>query len=334
MTGAMRAWPVVALVVLTSGCAHPGSSSARDARTRDREREQAAQPTLSTCGTAIDWRADPSLAGEEDAASQIPSPAVTAIYSGRALRVAEAVGIVDELDELHSLPPSVGASGELVEKRQTIIERLELAKADISAAAVTADCEQGRADILRDSLKDRETARTRALTIASLGVGALTSVAAGAWALSDGDASTGPAAVGIAGGALGAVLGALALTTSGSRVHLSHPRNQLRDLWINPARSAIFAPSVWHFLTHGREHEPTVRDQMTSRWMNNGMLGRDDETRAHRIALFFGDGGDYDLDELRARSDMLDELQAEVDLMNQELELLLRQFSRTGARRR
>lgn len=62
----------------------------------------------------------------------------------------------------------------------TIIERLELAKADISAAAVTADCEQGRADILRDSLTDRETARTRALTIASLGVGALTSVAAGA----------------------------------------------------------------------------------------------------------------------------------------------------------
>ncbi len=60
---------------------------------------------------------------------------------------------------------------------------------------------------------------------------------------------------------------------------------------------------------------------------------RDDETRAHRIALFFADGGDYDLDELRARSDMLDELQAEVVLMNQELELLLRQFSRTAVRR-
>jgi hypothetical protein len=329
----MRSWLVMALLGLGSGCAQAGSSSARAPGGRDGQRDSAPQPTLSTCGTAIDWRADPALAGEDDAASQIPSPAVAAIYSSRALRVAEAMGIVDELDELHALPASVGASGERVEKRQRIIERLELAKADISAAAVTADCEQGRADILRDSLKDRENARTRALTIASLGVGALTSVAAGAWALADGDASRGPAAVGIAGGALGAVLGALALTTSGSRVHLSHTRNQLRDLWTNPARSAVFAPSVWHFLTHRREREPTVREQMTSRWLTNGMLGRDDETRAHRIALFFGDGGDYDLDELRARSDMLDELQAEVDLMNQELELLLRQFSRAVVRR-
>ncbi len=286
-------------------------------------------PTLSTCGTAIDWLSDPSLAGEDDAQSQIPSPAVKAAYSPRALRVAEAIGVVDELNDL------VGSSGtELVAKRQALLERLDLAKADISAAAVAADCEQGRADLLRDSLKDHETSRTRALTIASLGVGALTSVAAGAWSLSNGDASRGPAAVGIAGGALGAVLGALALTTSGSRVHLAHPRNQLRDLWTNPERSSLFSPSVWHFLSKRRasldpdSQKPTPREQMTARWKTNGMLGRDEETRAHRTALFFGDGGDYDLDELRDRADMLDEVQAEVDLMNQELALLLRQLSR------
>jgi hypothetical protein len=56
------------------------------------------------------------------------------------------------------------------------------------------------------------------------------------------------------------------------------------------------------------------------RWERYGQLERSDSRRSReQQELLFGDGGRYDADALHLRADMLNELQASVRLINQDL---------------
>ena len=67
------------------------------------------------------------------------------------------------------------------------------------------------------------------------------------------------------------------------------------------------------------------------RWRQDGRLGEaGSEQETRRIALFFGDGGSYSIEDLRDRAAMLELLKADVNLMSQDLERLMEEIILQG----
>jgi hypothetical protein len=153
------------------------------------------------------------------------------------------------------------------------------------------------------------------------------SIVSGALGLA-GAASTASNATDVAGGVFSSVFGGTALFAH-SEHDFRHQRNLLKEVWDNPVESALFSPAIWRFL-HSRHQDgqDTLRTEVVRAWRQEGRLGEPasaDERR--RIALFFGSGGTYGSTELRARASMLETLEATIQLMNEELELFLREIT-------
>src|SRR5690606_8233450 len=94
-----------------------------------------------------------------------------------------------------------------------------------------------------------------------------------------------------------------------------HPRNLLADLWNGPSTSTVYPPLVWAYLTRPEfptTGGPSIRANVVRRWRELGNPGSD-------AATLFGPGGVYDADALRARAGMLDQVRAEVMLLDQEV---------------
>jgi hypothetical protein len=73
--------------------------------------------------------------------------------------------------------------------------------------------------------------------------------------------------------------------------------------------------------------QQTLRELLIIRWREEGRLGKTgSEMEERRIQLFFGDGGTYSVDELRARAAMLDLLKTDISLMHQGLTRLIREL--------
>ena len=86
---------------------------------------------------------------------------------------------------------------------------------------------------------------------------------------------------------------------------------------------------MWRFLTRqgkAKLEGHTYRDELIKSWKQEGELGEPgSDVEQKRIALLFGDGGVYELQDLRARASMLKLLGGMVELMHQDLEMLIKQ---------
>jgi hypothetical protein len=79
--------------------------------------------------------------------------------------------------------------------------------------------------------------------------------------------------------------------------------------------------------------ENSVAHNTRLRWQRYGELVAPASKEGQRQqALLFGSGGQYSADELTVRADMLNELQASVRLMNQDLQGLLLSLAHTTER--
>ena len=87
---------------------------------------------------------------------------------------------------------------------------------------------------------------------------------------------------------------------------------------------------MWYYLNTRLMDDPaqqTLREHLIVRWREEGRLGKaGSEMERRRIELFFGDGGTYDIEELRARAAMLDLLETDISLMHQGLNRLIREL--------
>ncbi len=101
-------------------------------------------------------------------------------------------------------------------------------------------------------------------------------------------------------------------------------------MWERPARSDLFPPSVWRFLTKRPDGNPdraTVAEVAVAEWRAGELLGREGpEAERTRVALLFGAGGAYTVEELEARDAMLDLLEASIALMSRDLRMLLEEL--------
>lgn len=225
----------------------------------------------------------------------------------RVERIAALLGLRDALATTRAGEPAP------VEARLRALDRIVLARIAIASIAAELDCEGERAEQAAAYLEGREDRTQRVLTIASIVTGAATGVASAV--LSSTEASS-RAEIGVAigGGAVGAGLGLASLWVHPT-MDYRHPRNLLAEVWTGPRASSVYPPIVWAYLTH--PEFPTtggssIRENVLRRWRDFGALDGD-------TTILFGAGGTYDHEALRARAGMLDQVRAEVSLLDQEV---------------
>ncbi|MGO4291682.1 hypothetical protein [Chitinophaga sp. RAB17] len=210
---------------------------------------------------------------------------------------------------------SVGGSMSRAEIRSQIHHRLLLATMEIAGVAAELDCEGERADQLARYLDNFNSKRNTRLTVASIIVGAITTIATVA-IKNDGPQN----AVAITGGLLSAGLGAMTINAARKKMTLTHERNVLHDIWYTPDTSAIYPSFTWYILTEkhfSNSGQFSLAVSIRKRWEKydlGGPLSTSDEQ------LFFGSGGTYKADNLHTRASMLNELQSTVRSVNQDLQ--------------
>lgn len=247
-------------------------------------------------------------------------------YSQKDLLLAHAAGITDAIRALDSLQRLPDASQQLrqLALQQHIQLKLMLLSTQISSVAAELDCEGERADQMATYLSARVARRTNLLTISSIAVGAIAGIFTAA---SNNDQAN--KVVGISGGAISAGLGVMALFSS-RKVIFQHPRNLLRDVWLQSAVANDYPQAVWFILREkhfSNSQDFSISHNIRQRWITFGYV-KDGTPDAD--VPFFGSGGHYNEDDLRTRANMLNELQSSVKLISQDLQILLLKISHTA----
>ncbi len=192
--------------------------------------------------------------------------------------------------------------------------RLLLVSTELNSFSAELDCEGERADQLASYLDERADNRNDLLTVASITVGALTTILSVAIP-SDATQKT----VGLVGGLLSGGLGGSSLL-KGRKVHFDHPRNVLTDVWHMPQKSDIYTPFIWYMLNEksfSNEHKQGIIHSIHDRWLT---LEFDGEEKGNKQELLFGKGGKYKANDLHSRADLLNQLQSSIRSLNQDLQ--------------
>lgn len=252
-------------------------------------------------------------------------------FSSETLEIAETIGAIDLVAQIPALEGEMdqnieGSAIRLLRVRQQLSDRIVMAILDVARTAAEADCEEERADQLADRLQEIRDKKIRYRTLIAIVGDALVGVMAGGLGLALQETASEASA--IFGGVVATTFGFAAAFTGGEH-DFRHARNILKEVWEGPAQSTLIPVSVWRFLNRplgdDSEHR-SFRETLISQWQEDGRLGkRGSDTEQRRLALFFGEGGIYEIEDLRSRASMLDLLEADVNLMSEHLQLLMRE---------
>lgn len=277
------------------------------------------------CEPAIRYEYDSTFLPKPDIEKiLLADTSLTRRYSTHDLLLANATGILPLLQKLIGLEKSSQPEVQLESVRihQQILNRLLLASTQIAGLAAELDCEGERADQVATYLNQRDTKRIRRLTILSVVIGAITTVAT-ALIQSD-DASK---VIGIGGGVVSAGFGGLAALSSNRVVQFAHQRNLLTDIWNQSTQSSIYPPMVWYVLNEkqfSNSSQQSISHNIRQRWQDYVVNGASSE----QLQMLFGPGGNYQADDLHSRANMLNQLQSSVRSINQDLQSLVLTLSR------
>jgi len=201
--------------------------------------------------------------------------------------------------------------------KQKITDRLILTGIEINALASELDCNGERINKLADYIDDINNKKTKNLTVASVTLGALTTVAT--VLIKNNNASN---IVGVSGGLLSAGLGALTISPKGKKIDLKLQRNLLANIWYNDNTNEAYPASVWTIINEkqfSNSGENDLQESIKNRWIQYNFDGKTDPKTQK---LFFDDGGTYTADDLHSRANMLNELQATIRSLEQDLKSL------------
>ncbi|WP_428228433.1 hypothetical protein [Flavobacterium sp.] len=201
--------------------------------------------------------------------------------------------------------------------KQKITDRLMLTTIEINALASELDCNGERINKLADYIDDINNKKTKNLTVASVTLGALTTVAT--VLIKNNNASN---VVGVTGGLLSAGLGALTISPKGEKIELKLQRNLLRNIWYNDNSNEAYPNSIWTLINEkefSNSGENDLQESIKNRWTQYNFDGKID---VKTQKLFFDEGGIYTADDLHSRANMLNELQATIRSLEQDLKSL------------
>ncbi|MGI4741670.1 MAG: hypothetical protein ACRYG7_41410 [Janthinobacterium lividum] len=285
------------------------------------------QVAAGYCDPPLPYRYDAAFTPKADFEAAL-TPALLAHYPRRNLLAANAAGLLPQLQELLALEETASwpqprrqqpaADLAVLRQRQRIAAQVALVSTTVASVAAELDCEGERADQVAGYLREQDNRRTQRLNVLSIGTGAASGI--GTTVIEN---KPGQYAFGIGGGLLAAGLGLLTLT-GGHTVEFDHPRNLLAEVWGEKPTSDLFPPSVWYMLTEpafSNSGQSALAHNTRQRWEHYGQLAHPASKKGQQLAaLLFGKGGQYSADELTVRANMLNELQAAVRLLNQELQ--------------
>ncbi len=289
----------------------------------------------SPAGTAEDFEGRCALSAKPSAGPRTApsgatprSPSLPDSVSATSRTIAEIVGVVDLLAAIADLEQGTtlnqGRLVELVAARQDLSIAIQSALSEVQSAAAEVRCEKERADQMGDRLQEQLSREVRALTLSAILAGAIFGFASGGLFLAG--VSTAGTAVSISGGVVETVLAAIGLSADRRQV-LRHRRNVLREVWQGRGLEPVLPEIVWRFLNQPLTEDwlhRSLRETMALRWREDGRLGKaGSKEEQRRLALFFEEGGRYDIGDLRARAAMLNLLEADIHLMTQDLNLFI-----------
>jgi len=201
------------------------------------------------------------------------------------------------------------------------MNRIIVCRTEIASISAELDCEGERANQIATYMSNKENSRVNKLTVASITVGAL----GGVVALLIQSKNTSDA-IAIGGGLGSATLGLLSLTSSRKTQYL-HPRNLLTDIWLEPQISAEYPSAIWYILTHkefSNKQTFSLCHNIRERWIKyEELTTKNKKQNDKETELLFGAGGIYTSDQLQTRADMINQLQALIRLMDQDVQFLL-----------
>jgi hypothetical protein len=300
------------LLLLTSCVVHPPSGRL--------------QVAAGYCDPPLPYRYDSAFAPKADFAAAL-TPSLLARYPRRNLLTANAAGLLPQLNELLALEtqarqhPTYTAKVAALRQRQLMLAQLTLVSTTVASMAAELDCEGERADQVAGYLREQDNKRTQRLNVFSISIGVTSGL--GTTVIEN---KPGQYAFGIGGGLLAAGLGLLTLMGNHT-AEFTHQRNLLTDVWAEKPASSVFPPSVWYLLSEpafSNGGQTSIAHNTRQRWQHYGQLAKPTPQEGKRLAvLLFGVGDRYDADNLEVSANMLNELQAAVRLLNQELQGLL-----------
>ncbi len=261
--------------------------------------------------------------------SAVDRPPIDDGLSSEARHIAEIIGVlplVQETRELAGVDP--GGEGEtrqrLFELQQYLSNQMMTTFFEVSSVASRIDCEAIRANHVATTLTEIREQRSQRYEVAAIVGDAVIGIVGGALTL--GVSEIAAAIADIGGGVFAAGFGLAAGFTS--EEHEYHaPQNFLRELWENPQAPTLFSQTVWRFLNWplGDQAEySTKRNELIAEWQNDGFIAQSGTTN-RRTDLLFSTAGLYEIEDLRIRAQMLEELKTYVNVMVQQLHLLSRE---------
>jgi hypothetical protein len=248
-------------------------------------------------------------------------------FSFKSLNIAHAIGIMSHLTEYvktqkdYSQNPTLEKKIHLIELSQRINQRINVSSLEISAVASEMDCEEERTDQIASYLKGREDNAEKKFTVGAIIVGAAGAITTGILIVNGNESNT-PDLIGIGTGLTEATLG-LSILLNKRTVELRHERNALKEIWEGKETSTMFPPSVWYYLNYYNPNQPyqsSMRYQIIERWMSFGQIYvAKSKKKKSLINVYFGNGGKYSAEQLYNRASMLDQLEAQISLIKQDL---------------
>ncbi len=268
--------------------------------------------SISWIDHAISHNIDSVLASNQVLSKKFSVPSIILMH---------ALGILDEVIVVDSLKEDSANSIKILQLSQRINIKVLLANAEIGAVAAELDCEGQRIDQIVKYVESLNAKRTTRLTVASLLIGAATGVAGAL--VSNSNWNKG---VAIGGGVAGAGLGIATLNPKGRKIELVHKRNLLRNVWLQENNHDI--PSfLWFMLTEKRISNAGASSLLANlkhRWIKYQFDGNAENAGA---SVNFSEGGIYQADDLHNRSEMINQLQAEIRSFDQYINIFLKELS-------
>lgn len=238
------------------------------------------------------------------------------------LNMANAIGVLDDIASYVQLKndpdsPHFEKRLRILELKQRIDHKINVASLEVSAVASEMDCEEERTDQVANYLKSGESELESKLTVAAIVIGATGAITAGGIIRNETASNT----VGIATGITEASLGLLMLFNN-KKIDFYHKRNALREVWEGKPVSQNFPPFVWYYLNYRDPNKdiPSIRMEIIDRWRNFGQIANDNDKSVEQI--YFGNGGRYTTEQLTNRADMYDQLESHITLIKQDLKSL------------
>lgn len=244
-------------------------------------------------------------------------------------RVARAAGLERSLIELlRAQARPAERPLELLAARLRVVTRISALEVELDSLLFEADCYDDQVETVLLELDRRTRKQQMSLTIASTAVGAIAGLGAGLWDLRRTD-SSGPAVLGIVGGAAAAALGFAALAPKRDRIVFAHERNLFPPIVTGEDPERLYPPFVFRLLATPRSAvDPTPREQLLADWQHIIGDAFAPSDRALAEAVLYSAGGIYDGALVDVRERMYDALKSQLNAINRDFEVLYHFTSR------